>query len=172
MDDTCSYPFIVGEASRSWIICMCFLFNIPMIFGEICAANALSYHLTPIVQKEKHPEVEVQTFWKKVRKFSQLLKRWEKHRKHDEIGFSTKKWPRFWLWLLKLLLLPQRHAVLAFVPAGLSYWGWKENLPISCFFFCPVPASRLALSREWGNQPLHWYIGDSFPHSLLRASYG
>ena len=29
---------------------------------------------------------------------------------------------------------------------------------------------RLALSREWGNQPLHWYIGDSFPHSLLRAS--
>ena len=28
----------------------------------------------------------------------------------------------------------------------------------------------LALSREWGNQPLHWYIGDSFPHSLLRAS--
>lgn len=30
------------------------------------------------------------------------------------------KWPRFWVWLLKLLLLPQRHAVLAFVPAGLS----------------------------------------------------
>ncbi len=28
----------------------------------------------------------------------------------------------------------------------------------------------LALSREWWNQPLHWYIGDSFPHSLLRAS--
>ena len=28
----------------------------------------------------------------------------------------------------------------------------------------------LALSREWGNQPLRWYIGDSFPHSLLRAS--
>ena len=28
----------------------------------------------------------------------------------------------------------------------------------------------LALSREWGNQPLHWYIWDSFPHSLLRAS--
>ncbi len=25
--------------------------------------------------------------------------------------------------------------------------------------------------REWGNQPLHWYIGDSFPHSLLMASW-
>ena len=33
-----------------------------------------------------------------------------------------------------------------------------------------LPIFWLALSREWGNQPLHWYIGDSFPHSLLRAS--
>ncbi len=28
----------------------------------------------------------------------------------------------------------------------------------------------LALSREWGNEAIYGYDGDSFPHSLLRAS--
>ena len=28
----------------------------------------------------------------------------------------------------------------------------------------------LVLSREWGNEAIHGYDGDSFPHSLLRAS--
>ena len=38
---------------------------------------------------------------------------------------------------------------------------------------CLVKTCRMgwvALSREWGNETIHSYDGDSFPHSLLRAS--
>ena len=55
-----------------------------------------------------------------------------------------------------------------FIKANLAHWnratGEKMNQKINFLIIW------LALSREWGNQPLHWYIGDSFPHSLLRTS--
>ena len=33
-----------------------------------------------------------------------------------------------------------------------------------------IPEKKGELETDNPNQPLHWYIGDSFPHSLLRAS--
>ncbi len=40
---------------------------------------------------------------------------------------------------------------------------------ISNFEFLLIP-NWLALSRERGNEAIHGYDGDLFPHSLLRAS--
>ena len=45
----------------------------------------------------------------------------------------------------------------------LRVWGWAWT-------FYPLKIKAvLALSREWGNEALYGYKGDSFPHSLLRA---
>ena len=61
---------------------------------------------------------------------------------------------------------------------AMPFFGWRcyglaevvQTCRNQLTAFAPTAYHWLALSREWGNQPLHWYIGDSFPHSLLRAS--
>ena len=81
-------------------------------------------------------------------------------------GFSGERCTRYpyeiWDILLQGDFLQNRKVVIRKI-RKLRVWGWAWT-------FYPLKIKAvLALSREWGNEALYGYKGDSFPHSLLRA---